>query len=317
MSGSDNPNDPDRDWSSTADAVALGDPGDSFGPVPGPTRIPRWFSLAGPPEERPSIRATCRRVTTPLVVDGRLDDAAWASAEWSDPFVTIETGGATPLESRIALLWDDDHLYAGYAFEDPDPQAISREWHSWVFLTDPDAELFVAGPEAYVECGINPLGTVYESRWEWLEPLIERRDHAAIERLFKVPNGLYYTARPGERSGRLADLDWEVAGARYAATTGPVRLPGREPVMGWSAEFALPWSGLASILGSDRAPAPGSSLKVQAYRAHHDRSDPERTAAMAALWGPGASPFVGWTWAPQGNANVHNPECWVELTLVD
>ena len=257
----------DATWGEAADALALGDPGDSFGAVPRPTRIPRWFSLAGVPDSPASpIRATCRRATGPITIDGVPDEAAWADASWSAPFTAIETGEGVPLESRVALLWDDHALYAAFAFEDPDPSATDTEHHHWVFLSDPDAELFVAGPEGYVETGINPLGTIYQIRWQWLEPLIERRDHAAIERLFKVPNGLYFTARPGERSGRMGDLDWELPGGRYATRTGPVRLPGRPPTMGWSAEFALPWSGLSAGAGPgwptrarDRAPRPGVS----------------------------------------------------------
>ena len=57
-------------------------------------------------------------------------------------------------------------------------------------------------------------------------------------------------------------------------------------------------------------------LRVQAYRAHHDPSDPVRNAEMERIWGPGTTPFEGWTWAPQGNTNVHNPERWVALTLL-
>ena len=197
----EDPNPTETSWGETVEALALGDPGDAFGPVPRPTRIPRWFSLAGVPDgELLPVRAECRYAAATMIVDGYPDAAAWAAADWSEPFVAIETGDAVPLESRVALLWDDVCLYAAFAFEDPDPTGTAREHHSWVFLSDPDAELFVAGPEGYVETGINPIGTVYQIRWAWLEPLIERRDHAAIERLFRVPNGLYFTARPGERS---------------------------------------------------------------------------------------------------------------------
>ena len=32
----------------------------------------------------------CRTATGPIVIDGRLDDAAWQDAPWTDPFVDIE-----------------------------------------------------------------------------------------------------------------------------------------------------------------------------------------------------------------------------------
>ena len=37
----------------------------------------------------------CRRATAPIVVDGKLDEAAWEQAPWSDEFVDIQ-GEAKP-----------------------------------------------------------------------------------------------------------------------------------------------------------------------------------------------------------------------------
>jgi hypothetical protein len=53
-------------------------------------------------------------------------------------------------------------------------------------------------------------------------------------------------------------------------------------------------------------PQAGDSLRVTAYRAHHLRS--------AA--GSGTS-STGWSWSIMGNDNIHVPERWNRLLLVD
>ncbi len=88
---------------------------------------------------------------------------------------------------------------------------------------------------------------------------------------------------------------------------GTINTPRLEDV-GWTVEFALPWSGLANIgLG---APAAGLEFRVQGYRALHAREEESSDRSLA-------TPFTGYTWSVMGNGNVHNPERWGLLTLVD
>jgi len=70
----------------------------------------------GPAAEPPHKHVTATRVRDGLVhVDGRLDDPAWAGAQWITDFVQkMPHEGSAPTDSmRIAILYDDDALYVG------------------------------------------------------------------------------------------------------------------------------------------------------------------------------------------------------------
>ena len=65
------------------------------------------------------LRYECRRATTPIRVDGRLDDAAWKDAPWTAAFVDIEGDAKTRprFQTRVKLLWDDRFLYIAAEME--------------------------------------------------------------------------------------------------------------------------------------------------------------------------------------------------------
>ncbi len=63
----------------------------------------------------------CYRATSPVAVDGRLDDGAWRDAPWTDDFVDIE-GDKKPrptLRTRAKMLWDDTYFYIGAELVEP------------------------------------------------------------------------------------------------------------------------------------------------------------------------------------------------------
>lgn len=81
-----------------------------------------WTLLA---QERPGSlppipKLEVRRTARPLVIDGKLDDAAWQKAEavvFQFPWPK-QTGAAQ--KTTVRLLWDDEFLYLGYDCEDTD-----------------------------------------------------------------------------------------------------------------------------------------------------------------------------------------------------
>jgi len=56
-----------------------------------------------------------RRVTAPLLVDGRLDELAWREAPVADAFVQVRPDYEpfTAHATDVRVLFDDEHLYVG------------------------------------------------------------------------------------------------------------------------------------------------------------------------------------------------------------
>jgi hypothetical protein len=77
--------------------------------------------------ERKSFKIT--RTSTAPIIDGKLDDAAWAGAMIVDDFhQTSPTDGAAPSEMTIVrVTYDDDYLYIAADLRDSDPGAISAK----------------------------------------------------------------------------------------------------------------------------------------------------------------------------------------------
>jgi hypothetical protein len=276
----------------------------AVGPAPR-TKIGRWAKLRQVDLSKlPPVKTwECLRTTEPITVDGRLDEPVWERAKWSETFGMIHDGSPTPLETRVALLWDDQYLYAAYRVEDPDIRASMTGFNDHIYFNDEDVELFFEGEGYYYEIGLNALNTSYQIRWTWVEPLVREQRFSELEELFKAPDFLYYVARDGERIGRHADLNYQLPGCKHAVfIDGTINCPEVKD-KGWTVEIALPWAGLIQIAGGRRLPPePGDTIRMTAYRCHHDRA--KRTAK-------------GWTWSVMGNDNIHIPERWNNVVFVE
>jgi hypothetical protein len=119
---------------------------------------------------RQPARYTCYRAAGPIVVDGKLDEPSWRMAPKSTPFVDIVTGEPAWFDTRVALLWDDDHLYFGFWIEETDVWGTLTERDSKIWEEN-DVEVFIGGTNAYYEFEINALNTVYEVFWIWKDIL--------------------------------------------------------------------------------------------------------------------------------------------------
>ena len=97
------------------------------------------------------------RASSPLAIDGRLDEPSWAAAPWTDAFVDIE-GDARPrprFRTRTKILWDDNYLYVGAEMEEPDV---------WGTLTARDSVIF---HDNDFEVFIDPDGDTHEDLTSW------------------------------------------------------------------------------------------------------------------------------------------------------
>ena len=99
-----------------------------------PSGDPADGALAG----RPRVRA--RRVDTPPVIDGRLDDAAWLEAALLTDFVQQAPLDGAPATERteIYIAYDSDHLYFGFYlhYSNPDILRATRVDRDTAFQDD-------------------------------------------------------------------------------------------------------------------------------------------------------------------------------------
>ena len=93
---------------------------------------------------------TAYKITDTLAIDGKLDEIIWENASRSNRFTDLISGAATWLDTRAAVLWDDQNLYVGYWIEEPDVAAKHTQRDAPIY-EDNDVELFIAGQDGYYE----------------------------------------------------------------------------------------------------------------------------------------------------------------------
>lgn len=221
----------------------------------------------------------CRRADSPLKIDGRLDDAAWNKAEWTDTFIDIvgEDHPKPRFQTRIKMLWDDQYLYIAADLEEPDVWAKLTA-HDSVIFHDNDFEVFL-NPTGdglkYFEFEINALNTGWD----------------------------LFLDKPYKQGGK-ADNSWEMPGYKSAvAIDGTLNDP-RHRDKGWSVELALPWAAFVERSEKGR-PAAGDSWRMNFSRVEWQ----VRVVDGKYEKVPGTKED-NWVWSPQGVVNMHVPEKW-------
>jgi len=199
------------------------------------------------PGERPSYEV--HRTSTPIEVDGRLDEAGWEAAG-TFAFVNSADGSAGPVDLRTVAkaLYDDRFIY--FAFENADTNAwstrVERDEHLW---EEEVVEVFIqADPShpSYIELEVNPLGTMIDIF------------------LIDVRKPIPYTS-------------WNSAGLEWAVHVDGT-VDGRPGDRGWSCEMALP---LVDVVTAPHIPPhPGDRWRANLYRV-------DRRPSQASLaWSP-------------------------------
>src|SRR5512141_108357 len=152
--------------------------------------------------------AQAARRSGPIVIDGRLDDAAWALAPVSSGFTqSYPTPGAQPVSpTEFRVLYDDQALYVGIRMHDAHPDSIAAQ------LARRDAS------------------GIYS---DWVHLIIDSyRDRRTAFRFTVNPKGVkkdVYTSNDNEE-----DLNWD---AVWDVAT-------RVDSLGWVAEYRIPLSQL-------------------------------------------------------------------------
>jgi len=258
----------------------------------------------GCPEEEAG-RYTCYRTVSPPVIDGRLEDPCWRTAPRSPRFVDLVSGEQAPWDTRMAALWDDEHLYVAFWVEEPDVRARFTERDSPLYLEN-DVEVFIAGRDAYYELEVNAMGTLYEVFFIWKDTYREggfinrpEFDLAArdVDILGGFQDGLRYGRHP--RGARWAFRDWDFPGLQSGVHVEGTLNDSRDVDKGWTVELAFPWKGM-EVLAGRRAlpPEDGDTWRMQFFRFEAMR-----------LGGIPVQPPPGWAFNRHGVYDSHIPEC--------
>ena len=195
-------------------------------------------------------RYEIRRASGPIVIDGKLDEAAWQrAAPVGDFHFNWWTSGEK--EQTVAkLLWDDSHLYVSYYCYDKHIAGEVTERHGPVSRDDA-VEIFVSPnpekPRNYYGFEMNVIGTMLNFlRADW----------------YKGP------------------FHWEPSGVRFRTSYHglPVKRDAAEDTH-WVLELAIPWENFAR----DAAHTPPQSGDV--WRLNLNRAG-GKTNAQYSTWSP-------------------------------
>jgi hypothetical protein len=235
-------------------------------------------ALAGPDDHPRGY--VCVRASSPLTVDGRLDEGAWRDAAWTDDFVDIE-GDRKPrptLRTRVKMLWDDMYFYIGADLAEPHLWGTMKE-HDSVLFHENDFEFFIdpnGDNHEYYEFEINALGT----GWDLLLP------------------------RPYKDEGKAVN-NWEIRGLKSAVHLDGTLNDPRDVDRGWSIELAVPWTALGELARRPSPPRDGDQWRVNFSRVQWTIEASERRYKKVE-----GTKEHNWVWSPQHVIDMHRPESW-------
>jgi len=225
------------------------------------------------------LHYTCNRATSPIRIDGNLDDLAWRNAAWTDDFVDIQGAGHPKprYRTRVKMLWDDRYFYIAAELEEP---------HVWATLTEHDSVIF---HDNDFEVFLNPSG--------------DSRNYFEFEMNALNTGWDLFLDKPYRQDGK-ADNSWEIPGLLTAVHVDGTLNDPRDRDKGWSVELALPWSAFVERSGKGR-PREGEEWRMSFSRVEWQvrvvNGRYEKIAGLAE---------DNWVWSPQGVVNMHVPERW-------
>ena len=239
------------------------------------------------------------KIKDTLVLDGKLDEAAWKNAPRSNSFKDMISGADVYLDTRAAVLWDDQNIYVGYWVEEPDVTATLTRRDAPIYR-DNDVELFIAGKDGYYEFEINSFGTIYEVLFFWLDAYEKKNYHEMPEfarntRGAKIFNGVGYKH---PRGSRIGFWEWDMPGLRSAVHIEGSVNNSKDRDKGWTVELAIPWASLKILAGGDGRALP--PLKGDTWRMDFSRFNVKKGSSNDS---------GGWAWSPHGVWDSHVPEC--------
>lgn len=227
-----------------------------------------------------------RKTRISLKIDGKIDEAEWAKAAWTQDFRDIE-GEKKPkprYRTRAKMMWDEEYFYIAAEMEEPDLWA-TYDRHDMVIFHENDFEVFL-DPDGdvlhYFEFEMNALNTGWD----------------------------LYLAKPYKDGGK-ADDGWEIPGLKTAVHLKGTLNDARDRDRGWTLEIAMPWK--AFDLGPRPAVAPKEG---EEWRVNFSRVEWVLDVVGGKYKKREGLKEDNWVWSVQGLINMHVPEKWGRVKFV-
>ncbi len=181
----------------------------------------------------PLPECTIPRANSSISVDGRLDEAAWATTPIIDQFSFPWWTAGAKERTEARLLWDDDNLYVGFTAFDPHISAVLTTRDDPVSRDD-CVEVFVSPDTSdvrqYFNFEFNALGT-----------LLDRS--------------------PAHKRSK----SWNAAGVQVAVTIAGTLNDATDADSLWTTEIALPFTAFKGY-APHLPPRPGDVWRLNLYR---------------------------------------------------
>jgi hypothetical protein len=246
----------------------------------------------GQPVPIPSIefspkKYVCYRADWDINIDGKLNEAAWTKAVWTDDFVDIE-GPLKPVprfRTHVKMLWDEKCFYIAAEIQEPDIWATLRNRDTIIFY-DNDFEIFIdpdGDTHRYCEFEMNAFNTF----WDLL--------------LFA----------PYRDTKNAAVNSFDIKGLKTAISiNGTINTPGDKD-NSWIVEIAFPWESFGEIADIKIPPMENDQWRINFSRVEW-KTEVKNNRYIKVLNPDTKKPFPedNWVWSPQGVVNMHYPEMW-------
>lgn len=227
------------------------------------------------------------KVELPPVIDGRLDDPAWADAPWTVDFQDIE-GPVKPVprfRTRAKMVWDDECFYVAAWMEEPHVWG-TLEARDSIIYNDNDFEVFIdpdGDSHDYYELEVNALNTQFD--------LMLTRPY---------------------RCGGTYDIGWDIEGLETAVDIEGTLNDPTDRDRAWTMEIAIPWASLASHANRPTPPLDGDQWRVNFSRVQWQHVLEEGRYSRK----PGLRED-NWVWSRQDAIDMHRPQYWGRVLFVD
>lgn len=248
------------------------------------------------------------KLASPLVLDGKLDEAAWTEVPWTSDFVDISTRRTPRLKTRAKIRWTDDFLYVGALLEEPQ-LAANISWCCHCNTTTADQVIF---HDNDFEVFVDADGSTHNYKETEVNAANLNGTSATWDLLLDKP----YDDGGSENSSRVfgaAGFDMQPPLAVRSFSDGVLNDPARGGSF-WSVEIALPMARL--VYGtSARLPIADGDI----WRINFSRVEWALAVVNGAYWKepactscpvPGTNAEDNWVWSPQGSIAMHLPERW-------